>query len=99
MSEPKVTTDTVRRLARLARLRVNDADLPKLAAEIDTILGYVAMLDRADTAGVPPTSHVQIDRLPFRADEPRDGLSHEDALREAPRESDGGFAVPAFVEE
>ena len=99
MSGPSITPDTVRHLARLARLRVDDAELPRLAGELEKILGYVAMLDSVDTAGVEPTSHVQVDRLPFRADEPRPSLEHEVALSEAPHAVDDGFGVPAFVEE
>ena len=45
------------------------------------------------------TSPARIERLPLRADEPGESLPRELALREAPRTSEGGFAVPAFVDE
>ena len=54
---------------------------------------------RSTPPSVPPTAHVQLDRMPLRADEPRPGLTHEEALAQAPRVEGEGFAVPAFVDE
>lgn len=99
MSSPSITVDTVKRLTRLARLDVPDAELPKLAQDLGRILDHVASLDRVDTSSVEPTAHVSVVSLPLRADEPVPSLSPELALREAPRAVDGAFAVPAFVEE
>ena len=86
-------------VAKLASLSLSDAEADRLTGEVAKIVGYVAQLDALDTTGVPPTAHVQIDRTPWRQDEPTPGLSHEDALAQAPRVEDDGFAVPAFVEE
>lgn len=91
----------VARVALLAELRLAEGEEEKLAKDMDAILAYVAELDALDTTGVPPTTSV----LPtpggedaWRQDAVIPGLSHEDALREAPRADHEGFSVPTFVE-
>jgi len=99
MAGPAIDRALVLHVAKLASLSLSDADADRLAGELAKIVGYVAQLDALDTRDVPPTAHLQIDRTPWRQDEPRPGLSHEDALAQAPRVEGDGFAVPAFVEE
>jgi aspartyl-tRNA(Asn)/glutamyl-tRNA(Gln) amidotransferase subunit C len=86
-------------VASLARLRLTPDEIPRMAAELSEILSYVQKLAELDTANVEPTAHVHVERLPLRPDEARVGIDHDDALREAPRTSHDGFAVPGFVEE
>lgn len=86
-------------VARLSALSLRDEEADRLAVELATIVGYVAQLDALDTTDVPPTAHVFLDRMPWRDDEPREGLTHEQALAGAPGVEGEGFAVPAFVEE
>lgn len=90
--------DQIRHVAELAELELNVDELPQLAEDIRRIVAYVAELDAVDTTNVPPTTHVVAAEGPRRADEPRAGLSHEDALAGAPRSAHGGFCVPTFVE-
>ncbi len=99
MPSAPIQPDTVRRLARLARLEISDVELPKLAEDLGRILEHVASLERVDTSHVAPTAHVSVASLPLRDDVPRASLSRDAALREAPRAVEGAFAVPAFVEE
>jgi aspartyl-tRNA(Asn)/glutamyl-tRNA(Gln) amidotransferase subunit C len=99
MAGPAIDRALVLHVAKLASLSLSDSEADRLAGELAKIVGYVAQLDALDTRDVPPTAHVQIDRTPWRQDEPRPGLSHEDALAQAPRVEGDGFAVPAFVEE
>ncbi|MGA2450809.1 MAG: Asp-tRNA(Asn)/Glu-tRNA(Gln) amidotransferase subunit GatC [Polyangiaceae bacterium] len=98
MSAPKVDRALVLHVAKLASLRLSDADTDRLALELARIVEYVEQLDELDTRDVPPTAHVALERLPLREDELQPGLSHEDALAQAPRADQGGFAVPTFVE-
>jgi aspartyl-tRNA(Asn)/glutamyl-tRNA(Gln) amidotransferase subunit C len=98
MPAPKVDRALVIHVAKLASLSLSDAESDSFAAELASIVGYVEQLDQLDTLDVPPTAHVEFARTPLRDDEPRPGLSHEDALSGAPRVEQGGFAVPAFVE-
>ncbi len=86
-------------VATLARLRLQPTEIARMAAELSAILLYVEKLAEIDTADVPPTAHVQVERMPLRTDASQIGLSHDEALREAPRTSHDGFAVPGFVEE
>jgi aspartyl-tRNA(Asn)/glutamyl-tRNA(Gln) amidotransferase subunit C len=88
----------IHHVAELASLSLTDGEAEKLTHEIGAILKYVDELETLDTAGVPPTAHVQLESAGFRADEVQPGVPHERALSQAPRTSGGGFAVPAFVE-
>ena len=88
----------VHHVARLASLSLSDAEAARFEQELGKIVAYVAQLDELDTSDVPPTAHVQLDRLPVRSDDVRPGLSHDDALAQAPSVDGEGFAVPTFVE-
>jgi aspartyl-tRNA(Asn)/glutamyl-tRNA(Gln) amidotransferase subunit C len=98
MSALKVDRELVLHVAHLASLRLGDAETDRLASELARIVEYVEQLGEIDTKDVPPTAHVALDRTPLRTDDLRPGLSHEDALSQAPRVDQGGFAVPTFVE-
>lgn len=99
MAGPTIDGALVRHVAGLASLSLSDEDAARFAGELAEIVEYVAQLDALDTRDVPPTAHVQLDRMPLRSDEPRPGLTHEEALAQAPRREGEGFAVPAFVDE
>jgi len=91
-------TDTVKRIARLARIHVDDGDLPGLADELNNILGWVEQLDEVDTDGVEPMTSVveMVQRL--RADAVTDGDVRDKVLANAPAEADGFFVVPKVIE-
>ena len=99
MTSPKVDRALVQHVAKLSSLSLSDAEADKFAGALAKIVGYVAQLEELDVKDVAPTAHVQIDRMPLRADEQRPCLSHEDALAGAPRVENEGFAVTSFVEE
>ena len=99
MAGPCIDRALVLRVARLAALRLSDAEADELAAQVGVIVSYVDKLDALDTAGVPAWSATSHDRSPWRADEPAPGLSHEEALAAAPQVEGDGFAVPPFVED
>jgi len=98
MPAPKVDRALVLHVAKLASLSLAEAEVDRFANELAKIVGHVEQLDALDTRDVPATSHVQLDRLPWRPDQPRPCLSHADALAQAPQVEADGFAVPAFVE-
>jgi aspartyl-tRNA(Asn)/glutamyl-tRNA(Gln) amidotransferase subunit C len=85
-------------VAKLASLSLSDAEVDRFAGELARIVGYVEQLEQVDTHDVPPTAHVQLDRLPVRGDEVGACLTHADALAAAPQVDADGFAVPTFVE-
>ncbi len=100
-SAPKkasLTDADVLHVARLARLQLRPDEVPRMAAELSAIVGYVQKLSELDTSEVPPTAQV-VDRLPLRQDDSTPSLSHDAALAGAPRVEHDGFAVPGFVED
>jgi aspartyl-tRNA(Asn)/glutamyl-tRNA(Gln) amidotransferase subunit C len=99
MAEAILSEEQVVHVARLARLRLLPEEIPRMAAELSAIVGYVQKLAELDTSDVPPTAHVQLEALLLRTDEPHESLGHDEALEQAPRAAHDGFAVPAFVEE
>jgi aspartyl-tRNA(Asn)/glutamyl-tRNA(Gln) amidotransferase subunit C len=94
-----ITLDEVRRIAGLAHLALSPEETTRMTRELGSILAYVRQLEAIDVTGIPPTAHVQLERLPLRADEVHAGLDRDLALAEAPRVAQDGFAVPAFVDE
>jgi len=97
IKKPTVETDTVRRVARLARINVSNQQCDTLAAELSTIIGFVHQLNQVDTEGVPPMTGVA-QTLPMRADEVTDGNKQGDVLRNAPERLDTFFTVPKVIE-
>jgi aspartyl-tRNA(Asn)/glutamyl-tRNA(Gln) amidotransferase subunit C len=94
-----ITHKDILHVARLAHLQLEEAEVASLQADLQRIVGYIEKLQRLDVAGIPPTSHVAVDAAPMRDDAVVQGLSNQTAIAEAPRPRDGGFAVPAFVDE
>ena len=91
-----IDDQTVRHVARLARLRLEPDEETQMRSELSVILEHVEAIQELDLAGVPPTTHVVALQNVLRADEPVAGLSAEEALREAPATSGGRFTVPRF---
>lgn len=86
--------EDVERVVALARLSLPEAELERMARELDAILGYVETLGRVDTEGVPPTSHVIPLATPLREDVPEAPIDPELALANAPERSGSAFVVP-----
>ena len=93
-----ITRDEVERVAALARLLLSDAEAERMAAELDTILGYVETLGRLDTGGVEPTSHVMPLATPLRQDRAVAPLDAELVLANAPQREGSAFVVPKVIE-
>ena len=93
-----IDTDTARRVAKLARIRVEEEDLPALAGEFNAILGFVEQLNEVDVEGIEPMVSVTPMRLKRRVDEVTDGDMPDKVLKNAPDAREGFFAVPKVVE-
>ncbi len=93
-----IDTKTAARVAKLARIRVEEDALPALAAEFNTILGFIEQLSEVDVDGVEPMTSVTPMRLPRRADKVTDGGQQAKVLSNAPDAREGFFAVPKVVE-
>ncbi len=93
-----IDIDTARKVAKLARIRVEEGDLPALAGELSGILGFMEQLGEVDVAGVEPMVSVTPMRLARRADVVTDGGMQAQVLANAPDAREGFFAVPKVVE-
>ena len=89
---------TVKRVARLARLKVKDEDLPKLAGELNSILGWIEQLGEVDTSAVQPMTAVIANTLRLRDDVVTDGDIRDRVLANAPAPEHGFFGVPKVIE-
>jgi aspartyl-tRNA(Asn)/glutamyl-tRNA(Gln) amidotransferase subunit C len=90
-----IDRDQVLHVAKLARLRLADDEVDRMAGELSKILEHVETMNELDLEGVEPTSHVVDLTNVLREDVPRDGLDKETALAQAPDAADGGFRVPS----
>jgi aspartyl-tRNA(Asn)/glutamyl-tRNA(Gln) amidotransferase subunit C len=93
-----VDRNTVRRIARLARIAVSEAETPHLQDEINAILKFVEALDAVDVEGVEPMTSVIPMKLPLREDVVTDGEIAAKILANAPLSENGFFLVPKVVE-
>jgi aspartyl-tRNA(Asn)/glutamyl-tRNA(Gln) amidotransferase subunit C len=96
-SAKSITPDLVRQVAKLSRLAPDEASLPKLAAQLESILGYVAKVGQANVNGVEPMAHAVPLHNVFRADEPGPTLPVEQVLRNAPETDGPFFKVPKVI--
>ncbi len=93
-----IDTATALKVAKLARIRVEEADLPKLAEQLSGILGFMEQLNEVDVTGIEPMVSVTPMRLARRADVVTDGNIQGQVLANAPDAREGFFAVPKVVE-
>ena len=93
-----IDTDTVRKVAALARIAVTEEELAPLAGELNAILGWVEQLGEVDVSGVEPMTSVTPMALKQRSDEVTDGDRQADVLANAPDAREGFFTVPKVVE-
>ncbi|MBU2980796.1 Asp-tRNA(Asn)/Glu-tRNA(Gln) amidotransferase subunit GatC [Lentibacter algarum] len=93
-----IDKDTAAKVAKLARIKVEDEDLPALADEFNAVLGFIEQLSEVDVEGVEPMVSVTPMRLPRRVDEITDGGQQDKVLANAPDAREGFFAVPKVVE-
>lgn len=93
-----IDIETARKVAHLARIKVEEDRLPALAGEFNTILGFIEQLNEVNVEGVEPMTSVTPMRLKRRIDEVTDGGYPEKILKNAPDAREGFFAVPKVVE-
>jgi len=90
-----IDRDQVLHVARLARLRLDDAEIERMSGELSGILDHVERISELDLDGVEPTTHVIELANVLRPDEPRPSWPIEEALKRAPDPADGAFRVPS----
>lgn len=90
--------ETVRKVAGLARIKMNDAELEAMATKLSKIMGFVEQLGELDTSNVEPLASVVDIELRLREDKITDGDCADDVLASAPEKTQGFFVVPKIVE-
>lgn len=95
-----ITEDIVRYIAFLARIELSAEDVALYRTQLSDILEYIDRLNEVETKDITPTTHV----LPsmknvFRDDNPKDSISLEDALKNAPGKEGNFFKVPKVIKD
>ena len=93
-----VDTATVRRVARLARIKVTNDEAERMTNELNSILGFVEQLNEVDVAGVEPMTSVVSVKMRRRQDVVTDGEIAGDVTANAPVSEDNFYLVPKVVE-
>ncbi|WP_159586440.1 Asp-tRNA(Asn)/Glu-tRNA(Gln) amidotransferase subunit GatC [Chelativorans xinjiangense] len=93
-----VDIETVKRVAKLARIAVDDEEAARMTGELNAILGFVEQLGGVDVADVEPMTSVIPTAIKMRQDEVTDGSKAEDVVANAPAGDDNFFVVPKVVE-
>lgn len=89
---------TVKRIAHLARIKLDDSEVAPLEGELNTIISWIEQLSEVDTDGVEAMTSVEAMALRQREDVVTDGNYPERVLANAPGAQFGFFAVPKVVE-
>ena len=93
-----ITREEVERVATLARLRLEPAEVERLTADLDHILDAFTRLGQLDTTGVEPTAHVEVIDAPLRDDAVTNPPAGDEALANAPARDGRRFRVPKIIE-
>jgi len=93
-----VDRETVRRIARLARIAVDEEQAAAMEAELNALLAWVEQLQEVNVEGVPPMTSVVEQKLKMREDIVTDGFYAADLMKNAPSTENGFFVVPKVVE-
>ena len=94
----QVDEKTVRRIARLARIKITDEEAKGLEGELSQILNWVEQLNELDTKSVEPMTRVVAQSLKMRKDEVTDGEMADAVVKNAPMTEDHFYVVPKVVE-
>jgi aspartyl-tRNA(Asn)/glutamyl-tRNA(Gln) amidotransferase subunit C len=94
-----ITMKDVEHIAQLAKLEFTDAEKEKFTHQLNQILEYVEQMNKLDTSHVEPLSHVIELSNVFRVDEVKQGVSTEEALKNAPSKTEEFFKVPKVINE
>ena len=93
-----IDNKTVRKVSKLAKIRINEQEEIKLIKELNNILGWVDELKKVDTEKIEPMLSVFNESMVMRKDEVSSDISEELVLKNAPESKSGFFVVPKVVE-
>ena len=92
-----IDKDTVKYIAKLSRIELEESAIDGFTTQIDSILTYIEKLNQLDTEKTAPTSHALELKNVFRKDENIPSLDNQSALGNAPEQEDGHFKVPKII--
>ncbi|MFC4559478.1 Asp-tRNA(Asn)/Glu-tRNA(Gln) amidotransferase subunit GatC [Virgibacillus kekensis] len=93
-----ISKDQVKHVAHLARLAITEEEADMFTSQLSSIIDYAEQLNELDTENVEPTTHVLDLKNIMREDKPKEWISKEEALKNAPDKQDGHFRVPSILE-
>ena len=94
----RIDETQVRQVAKLARLELTEEEIVKFSGELSSILEYIEKLNELDVEGVEPLAHCLPIHNVFREDVPKDSISVEKALANAPKRYEEYFRVPKVLD-
>ena len=93
----RISKEEVKQIAKLAAIEVSDGELIEFTQDLDSILGYIEILNEANIENVEPTSHVHGINNAFRDDISKEPLTSESIIEQAPSSSGTSFRVPRII--
>ena len=87
----------IEHVAKLARLRLTDAEKEKFSKQMETIIEHIEKLNKLDTQNVEPTAHVMGLNNVFREDVAAKHLTDHDPINDSPAHSKGHYEVPKII--
>ena len=95
----QIDTEQVRKVAKLSRLELTEAELEEFTGQLSAILDYVEKMNELDTDNVEPLAHCLPVSNVFRQDCIKESLGTEKALANAPQRDGGFFKVPKILDD
>ena len=92
-----LTPEQVKKIARLARLDLSEAEVKKFSTQLSAILEFVEKLKSLDVEKIEPTAHAISVPTPFRKDEIREFKDQEEVLKQSPDREGDFFRVPKVI--
>ena len=94
----QIDKETLKKIAHLARLEVDDKDTDQMLKDMNNMVNFVEKLNEVDTTGIEPLTTMSHEINALREDEVKPHLPHADALKNAPKKDDQFFRVPKVLE-
>lgn len=93
----KITTETVDKIAALAKLEFSTDEKEKMAEDLSRIIGFMEKLNEIDTTNVEPLIYLSEERNVLRPDVVQQEISQDEALRNAPKKDSDYIKVPKVI--
>ncbi|MGM8213400.1 Asp-tRNA(Asn)/Glu-tRNA(Gln) amidotransferase subunit GatC [Virgibacillus sp. W0430] len=90
--------DRVEEVAHLARIAISEEEAERLTEQLNSIFAFTEKIQALNTDDVERTTHGRETENVLREDEPKEWITREEALKNAPDTQDGHFKVPSIME-